>query len=122
LLSVLFIFVLFALLVAGAVWYRRRPEVHKRLMLLAILGPLMGAPIAHLVGHWDALRPWAGPIFPIANAVLLAVLPIHDRLTRGRIHPVSLWGAILIFVLFTVNFVVVAPTPAWQNFAEWLVR
>jgi hypothetical protein len=122
LLSVLFLFVLFGLLVAGAVWYRRRPEVHKRLMLLAILGPLMGAPVAHLVGHWDALRPWAGLIFPISNAVLLAVLPIHDRLTRGRIHPVSLWGAILVFIWFIVTFGVVAPTPAWQNFAERLVR
>jgi len=111
LLSVLPIFVLFGLLVAGAVWYRHRPEVHKRLMLLAILGPLMGAPVAHLVGHWDALRPWAGPIFPIANAALLAVLPIHDRLTRGRVHPVSRWGAILVFLWFIVTFVVVAPTP-----------
>ena len=121
-LSVLFVFALFGLLVAGGVWYRRRPDVHKRLMLLAILGPLMGAPIAHLVGHWDALRPWAGPIFPISNAVLLSVLPIHDRLTRGRIHPVSLWGAILVLLSFNVWFVGVAPTLAWQHFAEWLVR
>jgi hypothetical protein len=122
LLAVLFLFPLFGLLVAGAVWYRRRPEVHKRLMLLAILGPLMAAPVAHVIGHWEALRPWAGPLFPISNAVLLAVLPIHDRLTRGRIHPVSLWGAILVFVSFTVIFAIVAPTPAWQNFAAWLVR
>jgi hypothetical protein len=122
LLSVLFVILVFGLLVAGAVWYRRRPEVHKRLMLLAILGPLMGAPVAHLIGHWDALRPWAGPLFPISNAVLLAVLPIHDRLTRGRIHPVSLWGAILVFVSFNVMFGVIAPTPAWQSFAQWLVR
>ena len=63
-----------------------------------------------------------GVIFPISNAVLLAVLPIHDRLARGRIHPVSLWGAILVFIWFIVTFAVVAPTPAWQNFAGWLVR
>jgi hypothetical protein len=54
--------------------------------------------------------------------VLLAVLPIHDRLTSGRIHPVSLWGAILIFAVLTVFFLVIAPTPAWRDFAEWLVR
>jgi uncharacterized membrane protein YozB (DUF420 family) len=121
-LSVLFVFVAFGLLVAGAVWYRRRPEVHKRLMLLAILGPLMGAPVSHLVGHWDFLRPWAGAILPLSNALLLAALPIHDRLTRGRIHPVSLWGAIIVMVSFNVFFGAVAPTVAWQHFAEWLVR
>jgi uncharacterized membrane protein YozB (DUF420 family) len=121
-LSLLFVFVLFGLLVAGAVWYRRRPEVHKRLMLLAVVGPLMNAPLAHLVGHWEALRPWAGVIFPCANAVLLAVLPIYDRLSRGRIHPVSLWGAILLFAWFPLFLGVVAPTPAWREFAEWLVR
>ena len=58
----------------------------------------------------------------IANAVLLAVLPIDDRLTRGRVHPVSRWGAILVFLWFILTFVVVAPTPAWQHFAEWLAR
>lgn len=120
-LSLLFVFLLFGLLVAGAAWYRRRPEVHKRLMLLALV-PLMNAPLAHLVGHWEALRPWAGVIFPGFNAVLLALLPIHDRLTRGRIHPVSLWGAILLFAWFPVFLGVVASTAAWRNFAEWLVR
>ena len=120
-LSLLFVFLLFGLLVAGAAWYRRRPEVHKRLMLLALV-PLTNAPLAHLVGHWEALRPWAGVIFPGFNAVLLALLPIHDRLTRGRIHPVSLWGAILLFAWFPVFLGVVASTAAWRNFAEWLVR
>ncbi len=120
-LSLLFVFLLFGLLVAGAVWYRRRPEVHKRLMLLALV-PLTNAPLAHLVGHWEALRPWAGVIFPGSNAVLLALLPIYDRLSRGRIHPVSLWGAIVLFAWFPVFLGVVASTPAWRNFSEWLVR
>ena len=53
---------LFALLVGGGVWYRRRPEVHKRLMVFAALGPLSGAGIAHLSGHLDALRPYAAAI------------------------------------------------------------
>ena len=90
-------------------------------MLLATVGPLAGAPIAHLIGHWDALRASAGTIAPLSSIAPLAILPIHDRLTCGRIHPVSLWGGILVFVWFTVFFGLVAPTAACGRWAEWFV-
>lgn len=111
-------FVLFGLLVAGAFWYRRRPDVHKRLMMLAILGPLIGAPLAHVVGHW----PVPGFIFPVATIGFLAIQPLHDRVVAGRVHPVSLWGGLLVFAWFNVFFVAIAPTQGWNRFAEWLVR
>ena len=41
---------IFGSLVAAALWYRHRPEIHKRLMLLALLS-LATEPILHLVGH-----------------------------------------------------------------------
>ena len=44
--------------VGAAVWYRQRPAVHKRLMMLALLTST-GAPIAHVVGHWPAFGPYA---------------------------------------------------------------
>ena len=111
-------FVLFGLLVAGAFWYRRRPDVHKRLMMLAILGPLIGAPLAHFVGHW----PVPGVIFPFATIGFLAIQPLHDLVVAGRVHPVSLWGGLLVFAWFSVFFVAIAPTEGWNRFAEWLVR
>ena len=43
----LFDMLVFAPLVAAAVWYRRRPETHKRLMLLATLS-LLAAAVARL--------------------------------------------------------------------------
>lgn len=111
-------FVLFGLLVAGAFWYRRRADVHKRLMMLAILGPLIGAPLAHLVGHW----PVPAFVFPVATIGFLAIQPLHDRVVAGRVHPVSLWGGLLVFAWFSVFFVALAPTEGWNRFAEWLVR
>jgi hypothetical protein len=39
--------VIFAALVGTAMLLRRRPEVHKRLMTLAVIQALMGAPLAH---------------------------------------------------------------------------
>jgi hypothetical protein len=115
-------FVLFVLLVAAALWYRKRPAIHKRLMMLAMLGPMMGAPIAHIIGHWPVLHPYAGPLAPVIGLALMSALAIHDRWSQGRIHPVSLWGALGIFVWFGVFFGAIAQSSAWQHFAAWVIR
>ena len=115
-------FGLFAVLVGAAVWYRRRPDVHKRLMALAMLGPLAGAPMAHLVGHYPALQVGGSILAPISSLVLLSLPAIHDRLTRGRIHPVSLWGGIGAFVPSFLFFMFVAPSSMWRNFTLWLIQ
>jgi len=111
----------FGVFVAAAVWWRRRPAVHKRLMMLAML-TTAGAPVAHLIGHWAALRPLALLIGPGSHIMLLSLLSIHDRLSQGRIHPVSLWGGVVSFGWTFLFFIVIAPTSAWHAFAAWIVR
>lgn len=113
---------LLAILIGAAVWYRHRPAVHKRLMMLAILGLSTGAPIAHLIGHWPLLQRHAGIIGPGSAVILLSVLAIHDRMSQGRIHPVSLWGGVGVFAWLVLFFVVIAPTSAWRDFAMWVVQ
>ena len=44
--------VIFGVLVCAALVLRRRPQVHKRLMTLAVIQQLMTAPLAHIAGHW----------------------------------------------------------------------
>lgn len=103
--------------VGAAVWYRRRPALHKRLMMLALLTST-GAPIAHVVGHWPAFGPYA-----LIGGTLILFLPaIRDRVWERRIHPVSLWGAIGAALWVPVFFIVVAPTAAWRDFAAWVVQ
>jgi hypothetical protein len=114
-------FGLFAVQVGAAVWYRRRPDVHKRLMALAMLA-LLGAPIAHLMGHYPALQVGGGILAPISGIGLLSLSAIHDRLTQGRIHPVSLWGGIGAFAWLFAFFTFVMPSSAWRNFSMWLVQ
>jgi hypothetical protein len=113
---------LFGVLVAGALWYRTRPAIHKRLMVLATLGVMTGAPIAHVVGHWSILQPIAAPVAGTLAVVLLLPNAIYDRLTMGRFHPVSIWGAIFVFGFNVLSFAVVPSTSAWHDFAIWLVR
>ena len=111
----------FTVLVAAAFWYRRTPAIHKRLMVLATAGSLMGAPLAHFIGHTPALRDIPAPVILLPLTALYFANAIHDRLTRGRIHRLSLWGGVALLVWANVRAAVVAPSAAWRSFAGWLV-
>jgi hypothetical protein len=111
----------FAILVGAAVWYRRRAEIHKRLMLLATVGSLMGAPLAHLIGQIPQLQ-GAPPVILIPLVMLYSSHAVYDRVTRGRIHPVSLWVPIGLFVWANLRAAVIGPSAAWHEFAAWLIR
>lgn len=112
----------FSLLIGAAVWYRRRADVHKRLMLLATVGALMPAALTHIIGHSPLLREIRAPIILIPLAMLLFAGAVHDRLSRGRIHPVSLWVASGMFVWANLRAVVIGPSETWHAFASWLIR
>jgi hypothetical protein len=107
----------FAILVSMALVYRRRPDVHKRLMLLAVLGGLMPAPVTHLLGHVGANR---GLIVPIL-LILFFSGAVFDRIAHGRIHPVSLWAAVALFFISNVRVFVIGPSAVWHRFAVCLV-
>lgn len=115
----------FGVLVGAGLWYRHRADVHKRLMLFAMI-PILGEPILHLVGHlagrWPTLRGMATPIGVAATLILLSASAIHDRLSRRRIHPVSLWVPILLFVWQIALGAIVFPSPAWRRLVIWLVQ
>jgi len=117
--------------------YVKRPEIHKRLMLLLTIG-LLGAPIARwflffLAPHVDATVLPAGlphvstpPVFvgippALVADLLLVVAIVYDWRTRGRPHPVYLWGGGA-GLLFLATLVPVAESPAWQWCATMLGR
>jgi hypothetical protein len=112
---------MFGALFLAAYLYRHRGAVHKRLMLLAVTGALMPSPIAHLTGHFAFLRDKEF-LTPLIIAAFLATGAIHDRIKLHRIHPVSLWIALAIFVVDNLWFVIVVPSGAWHAFAAWLIR
>jgi hypothetical protein len=106
----------FAVCVWAAVAWRAQPSVHKRLMLLGTLGGLLPAAIGRL--------PVVASRIPLIVLVLLLVLaaqPAFDRLTRGRMHPVSLWGGVIVFVFIPIRMAL-GQTDWWQTFAAWLIR
>jgi hypothetical protein len=110
----------FSVLVAGALWYRRRPEIHKRLMLLATSGALMAAPLAHLIGKFPALRETPAIILIPLSALYMAGA-VHDRIAHGRFHRVSLWGGLALLAWGPLRAGVIGPSALWHQFAAWLI-
>lgn len=113
---------LFGVLVAAAFCYRRRPAIHKRLMLFAMLGALTTTPLVHVIGHWPALLARRGLILLVATIVFWSASAVHDRVAEGRFHPVSLWMPLLLFAWMAVFNAVIVRSAAWTEFAAWVVR
>ena len=120
--ALLYFPVQFGILVGAALWFRNRPAVHKRLMLFTVLGGLTPTPVAHIIGHWIEPQPWVGFLFPLSNLFFVSLIAVHDRVTEGRVHPVTLWLGILVVVMERVVTLGVQRTEAWSSFARWLVQ
>jgi hypothetical protein len=113
----------FGILVAAGWWNRRRPEIHKRLMLIALLS-LAGVPLLHLVGYavgrWPDLSGPAVMAVPLVGAnLLLFAGAVHDMMTRGRVHPISVWVPLAVIATGMLVFFLVG-SAAWRQFTAWL--
>ena len=104
----------FPTIVAAGIYYRRRPDVHKRLMLVAMIG-ILGAAFARL--------PVVGGLGPIAffglTDLMLVAVAVHDFATLGRVHRATLLGGLLVAVSHPVRLLIGA-TPVWMAFAKWM--
>jgi hypothetical protein len=100
-----------------ALWQRRRPDIHKRLMLLASVGmltPAFGRIPLRIIQD-------GGPpvFFGLALFVVFACIAI-DTVRSRRLHPAFAWGGALIVAMLPLRLLV-AGTQAWTRFAGWLV-
>jgi hypothetical protein len=110
----MFDLVVFAALVGAALWFRRNPATHKRLMLLAMLAVITAA-IARLPGVLSYGPP---AFFGLTDLFLLAGIA-WDKWARGRVHPAYIWGG-LFLVLSQPLRLVVSGTDTWLRIATWL--
>ena len=110
----------FALLVALGFAFRRRPDYHKRLMLFATIA-LLPAPFAHFIGHIPALKAHAA-IVVLAIFVSLAASAIYDLAAFRRVHPISLWVGLGMFILDNLSATVIGHSTLWLRIAHRLVE
>lgn len=104
----------FGLFVVLALWWRNDKERHKRLMLLASTC-LMTAAWA----RWPGVLP-LGPLVYYGLTLLFPIAGIvYDRVTRGRVHPVYVWGTALIVLGVPLRILLIM-SPAWQRLMQSL--
>ena len=109
----LFDMILFPAFVGLALVQRHNPQRHKRWMLLATLNLLAAA-----VARWPFVNT-LGPLayFGITDLFIVA-LAVWDFRSRGRLHPVTLWGGLLLIISQPLRLVV-SGTAGWLIFARW---
>jgi hypothetical protein len=104
----------FAGFVGAAIWLRRRPDYHKRLMLLTIVCMLPDAlarlPVSFMTNQNIMLG--------LDGFVLLSVG--IDTVAHRRLHPVFRWGAVLFVGAFHAALYFTS-TPTWIAFGSRLV-
>lgn len=104
---------LFATFVAYAIARRGDPQTHKRAMLLATIS-ILGAAVARLPGL-AALGP---PAFFGLTDLFIVAIGVWDWRTRGRLHPLTLWGGLALIVSQPLRLAVMG-TEGWLAFARW---
>jgi hypothetical protein len=97
---------------------RRRPDAHKRLILLATAG-LTEAAFGRFPWSKLGLPPAAGALTGLG--VLILLLIIYDLVSLHRIHRSTMWAAPLTFVVNALA-VPIGMTSAWHSFAAVLNR
>jgi hypothetical protein len=109
---------LFAVFAAAGFAFRARPDAHKRFMMLATIGLLPAAIGRAAITLLGVFHP-ALLVGSIAFFVL--AMAIHDRRTGKHVHPVTLWGGLMLIVSFPARMAV-AKTDLWLSAAAWLIH
>jgi hypothetical protein len=123
----------FAIFFAAAIANVRRPEWHKRFMIVATAS-LLQAPIARVffvlaTGGGPGLRPGLGAPPEVATAfpggvivsLLLVAGMLYDWRTRGRPHTAYIVGAVVLIGTAALR-IPLSHTPAWYGFADFLAN
>lgn len=111
----------FAAFVAAGVWYRRRPEIHRPLMLMATLSGVSAAlgriPV---LNFWFAGTTWEYLFSAFFSSALVGVLLIgsHFIITRRVDRGLSLVFGIFLVVCMAIS--VIARTGPWLHFVNAL--
>ena len=123
--------IVFAGFVVTAIVNVTRPEIHKRLMLLATVSLLQAAVgrvfFTIIVGGGPGRRPGIGQPGSVASTVpagfivdlVIVAAMIYDWRTRGRPHTAYLIGGALLLAVQLLR-VPLATTPAWLHIADYL--
>ena len=108
----------FTIVIYAAWRARRRPDAHKRLMLIATMG-LVAAAFGRFPWARIGLPPAAGA--DTGLGILILILIVYELISIHRIHRSTMWAAPVVFLTVALA-VPIGMTPAWHAFAALLNR
>ena len=108
--------VAFSIVIYASWRARRRPDAHKRLVLIATIG-LVGAAFGRFPWNRIGFPPAAGAVTGIG--ILLLTLVFYELISIRRIHRSTMWAAPFVFASVALA-VPIGMTPAWHTFAALL--
>ena len=106
--------VMFAILFAGAIYYRKKARNHKRLMLLTVLNFLPPA-----LGRFPFELAGTPPFFFGVPDILAIIFVVYDARKNGRVNKVFLAGTLLLIVSHVIRLTQ-SGTETWISIATWL--
>lgn len=106
----------FAVFASLGLYWRKTPQTHKRMMLLAVITLAEAG-----VSRWpiDFIAASEQAAFAV-TAILLVPLIAWDLYSLRRLHPATLWGG-LAFLAYGPLRDWFAATSAWQHVGKWAV-
>ena len=107
----------FIVFIGLALYFRRRSDVHKRLMLLGSSSILLPA-LGRIPGLFTVRGLWG--LVGFAEIIPLTFI-VYDTARCRRLHPAFAWGGLAI-VLSWPTFLLVGSTEFWLKISEWVVR
>jgi hypothetical protein len=105
---------IFAPLFAASVYYRRKPELHKRLMILATTTLLVAA-----VSRMRTFLPSLVLVQLVWSAPILLAMA-YDYAKRRIVHPVYVFGLVLLLLESQAVRSVARAAAPWRSFGAWL--
>ena len=112
----LFSMVAFATLVGAAIRFRRDPQTHKRLMILATIS-ILDAAVARLPFAFLRSSDWN--YIPTTDLFLAAAI-LYDFVSRRSVHRAYIWGGALLVVEQALR-IPVGETEAWKTIARMII-
>jgi hypothetical protein len=108
--------VIFAAFFVPAIIYRRQPDIHKRLMIVATTNLIVAA-VSRAIG---VATPMLHLVFVLVWLSPIIIAMIYDFKLRRLVHPVYVTGAIVLTVSSFRG--IAAKTDLWLAFTQWLAN
>lgn len=95
--------ILFIIFYVAAIVWRKQPDIHKRMIVLASAGALPAAIFRIIVAlgdfNWLATPGWVWPVAFFLPAVFILIGMARDRIVRGSVHRAYIIGLLILLGL-----------------------